>query len=67
MAYILDDRCKYWWYRLARLWRNWYIRGHKWWKIIYGTVHWRNGDTNEPGDFGDNKEIENIVNFIDMD
>jgi len=32
-------------------------------KKIYSTLHWRNEDTNEPGDFGNNKEIESIDQF----
>ena len=32
-------------------------------KKIYHTLHWRNGDTNEQGDKGDNKEVENIDEF----
>lgn len=32
-------------------------------KKIYHTLHWRKGDTNEQGDEGDNKEVENIDEF----
>lgn len=32
-------------------------------KIIYNTLHWRNGDTNNRGDYGLIKEIENIDEF----